>query len=427
VSKSNAVFYHLGIAPEMLKILEKLKFVTPTPIQHRAIPVALEGKDIMGIAQTGTGKTLAFGIPIVQRLASEGGKALILVPTRELALQVAEALEPLLRPFKKKSVVLIGGVKIYGQITEIKRNPDVIIATPGRMNDHIYQGTIDLGDVSVVVLDEADRMFDMGFEPQVKSVLRCLTNKEQTMLFSATMPAEILKLATKHMKLPITVEIAPSGTTIKEVSQELFVVKEAAKTDALKMLLQKYRGAVLVFTRTKMKASRITRNIRNMGAKAAEIHSNRSMGQRTQAIEGFKLGRYRVLVATDIAARGIDVSMIELVVNYDLPDDAENYVHRIGRTGRAGKEGHAVTFATPTQSHDVKKIETLIKMMLPRSEHPKFANAKFEDSPSSSSGRYSRRKPKGNAKGLSPKGFNPKAKSSSGFNRASKRKKAFKK
>ena len=395
MSSANANFYHLGLAPDMLKILSKLKFVTPTPIQHKAIPIALEGKDILGVAQTGTGKTMAFGIPTIQRLGAEGGQALILVPTRELALQVDDALAPLLRPYKMRSAVLIGGIKIYGQIEDINQKPDVIIATPGRMNDHIYQGTIDLGGVSVVILDEADRMLDMGFEPQVKSVLRCVTNKKQTMLFSATMPPDILKLATKYMELPISIEIAPTGTAAKDVSQELFIVKEALKKDVLKMLLEKYRGTVLVFTRTKMKASRITRNIREMGHKVTEIHSDRSMGQRTQAIEGFKRGRYRVLVATDIAARGIDVSMIEMVVNYDLPDDAENYVHRIGRTGRAGNEGHAVTLATPTQSHDINKIETLMKMTLPRSLHKKFSNAKFEEGGSTQPRCFGGNRPKG--------------------------------
>ncbi|OGX47686.1 MAG: hypothetical protein A2306_10675 [Omnitrophica WOR_2 bacterium RIFOXYB2_FULL_38_16] len=388
-------FFHLGLAPDMLKVLNKLKFVTPTPIQNKAIPIALAGKDIMGVAQTGTGKTMAFGIPTVQRLASEGGQALILVPTRELALQVDEALAPLLRPYKMRSVVLIGGIKIYGQISDIKQNPDIIIATPGRMNDHIYQGTIDLGGVTVVILDEADRMLDMGFEPQVKSVLRCVTNKKQTMLFSATMPQDILKLATLYMELPISIEIAPTGTAAKDVSHELFIVKEPLKSDVLKMLLEKYQGTVLVFTRTKMKASRIARNIRAMGHKVTEIHSDRSMGQRTQAIEGFKRGRYRVLVATDIAARGIDISMIELVINYDLPDDAENYVHRIGRTGRAGQQGHAVTLATPAQSHDINKIEKLMKMTLPRSVHSKFVNAKFDDSDSSQAKRPGGNRPKG--------------------------------
>jgi len=373
MSQPGEGFYHLGIAPDLLKILDKVKFVTPTPIQHKAIPIALEGKDIMGIAQTGTGKTLAFGIPIVQRLAAEGGQALILVPTRELAVQIDEALYDFVKPFKMKCAVLIGGVRMSGQISEINRKPDILIATPGRLNDHIYQGTIDLGDVKIVVLDEADRMFDMGFEPQVKSILRCVTNKEQTMLFSATMPPEVMKLAVKHMELPLTIEIAPTGTTTKHVTQELFIVQESVKSKVLKMLLQQFRGPVLVFTRTKMKASRVTRIIRDFGSRVAEIHSNRSMGQRNQAIQGFKRGRYRVLVATDIAARGIDVSRIELVVNYDLPDDIENYVHRIGRTGRAGKQGHSVTLATPAQSQDVKKIEDFIKMTLPRSKHPQFA------------------------------------------------------
>lgn len=399
MNTSNAGFYHLGIAPDMLKVLDRLKLVTPTPIQLQAIPIALEGKDIVGVAQTGTGKTLAFGIPTIQHLAAEGGQALILVPTRELAMQVDDALEPLLKAFEMTSAVLIGGMKMHGQIMDLKRNPSVIIATPGRMNDHIYQGTIGLGDVSVVILDEADRMLDMGFEPQVRSILRCVTNKKQTMLFSATMPPDILKLATNYMELPLTIEIAPSGTTVKDVSQELFIVKESSKNDLLRSLLQKYHGPVLVFIRTKMKASRVTRNIRAMGAKVAEIHSDRSMGQRNQAMEGFRRGRYRVLVATDIAARGIDVSMIELVINYDLPDDTENYVHRIGRTGRAGKEGHAVTFATPTQSHDIHKIESMIRMTLPRSRHPKFVNANFEEGGFKPARRPGGRQPSGKFKG----------------------------
>lgn len=376
---SQPSFYHLGIAPDILKILEKIKFVTPTPIQYKAIPIALEGKDVLGIAQTGTGKTMAFGIPTVQRLLAEGGRALVLVPTRELAIQVSESLNQLLRPFKMNSVVLIGGVKIGSQLDELKRNPDVLIATPGRMNDHIYQGTIDLGDIKVLILDEADRMFDMGFAPQVNSILRCLTNKHQTMLFSATMPKEIVKLATSCMELPINVEIAPTGTTTKDVTHELFIVREAVKNDVIRMLLTQYRGTVLIFTRTKIKAMRVTREIRRMGEKVAEIHSDRSMQQRNQAIEGFKRGRHRVLVATDIAARGIDISMIELVVNYDLPDESENYIHRIGRTGRAGREGHAVTLATPIQSQDVHKIEKLINMPLPRSQHPEFSGTEFSD------------------------------------------------
>lgn len=368
-------FHHLGISPDILRVLEKMKFTIPTPIQYQAIPVALEGKDILGIAQTGTGKTMAFGIPAVQRLSAHGGQALVLVPTRELAVQVRDALTPLLKPLRLNSAVLIGGVKIGGQIKELNRQPEIIIATPGRLNDHLQQRTVKLDKVRTVILDEADRMFDMGFEPQVKSILKFVTNKEQTMLFSATMPPAILKLAFKHMKLPITIEIAPTGTTTKDVTQELFVIKETLKMDLLHILLHQYRGTILIFTRTKYRAASVTRKIRKAGITAAEIHSNRSMNQRKAALEGFKRGAHRVLVATDIAARGIDVSMIELVINYDLPDDAENYVHRIGRTGRAGKEGHAITLATPTQTKDIRKIESLINTTLPRSRHPQIEHA----------------------------------------------------
>ncbi len=387
---SNLSFYHLGIAPDMLSVLERMKFVVPTPIQHKAIPLALEGKDIVGIAQTGTGKTLAFGIPMVQRLAAEGGRALVLVPTRELAIQIHEAIKDILRPFKMSSVVLIGGVSISPQLADLRKNPNILIATPGRLLDHIYQGTFDLGDIKILVLDEADRMLDMGFAPQVDKILSCLTGKKQTMLFSATMPVDIVKLATAHMQMPINVEVAPPGTAPKALSQELFIVEESVKVKVLRMLLKKYRGPVLVFIRTKIKAVRVARSIAQMGEKVTEIHSNRSMGQRGDAMEGFKRGRYRVLVATDIAARGIDVSMIELVINYDIPDDSENYVHRIGRAGRAGCAGHAVTLATPLQSEDVEKIEKLMKMSLPRSKSPEFPNNQFvpnvEASHSSSSG-----------------------------------------
>jgi ATP-dependent RNA helicase RhlE len=370
-------FFHLGIAPDMLKVLERLKFVTPTPIQHRAIPIALEGKDVVGIAQTGTGKTLAFGIPMVQRLASGGGRGLVVVPTRELAIQVAEVLKDILNPFKMLNVVLIGGMPIGPQISALRRNPHIIIATPGRLIDHIYQGTLDFKDMKVLVLDEADRMFDMGFAPQIERILSCLPTERQTMMFSATMPTEIIKLAAKHMQLPVHVEIAPSGTATEDVTQELFIVREDVKRQLLPVLLRSYRGTVLVFTRTKIKANRVARMIKDLGEKVAEIHSDRSMGQRSQAMDGFKSGRYRILVATDIASRGIDVSMFELVINYDLPEDIENYVHRIGRTGRAGREGHAITLATPQQSDDVARIERFIRKPLPRGKYAGLTSESF--------------------------------------------------
>ncbi len=370
-------FYQLGLSPNMLKVLDGMKFISPTPIQHKAIPMALEGQDIVGIAQTGTGKTLAFGIPMVQRIASGGGRGLVLVPTRELAMQVDEVLRKILPPFNLISAVLIGGAPMFAQIKALRRHPHIIIATPGRLNDHLQQKTLDLKEMSILVLDEADRMFDMGFAPQVERILNVFPRKRQTMLFSATIPTAIVNLTARHMKLPVSVEIAPSGTAAADVTQEVFIVKEDVKKKVVRMLLAKYRGAVILFTRTKAKAKRVTMAIRDMGEDAVEIHSDRSMGQRKQAMEGFKNGRYRILVATDIASRGIDVSMIELVINYDLPDDAENYVHRIGRTGRAGQSGHAVTLATPDQGSDLANIERLIRKSLNRADHPEIPNEPF--------------------------------------------------
>ncbi len=370
-------FYDLGIAPQILSVLEKKKFICPTPIQHKAIPIALEGKDMVGIAQTGTGKTLAFGIPLVQRLTRQAGRALVLVPTRELALQVDEVLKTVLHPFGLNSAVLIGGSPMFRQIQALRKRPRVLVATPGRLIDHMQQKTADIRDVNILVLDEADRMLDMGFSPQVERIIQCVPRERQTLLFSATMPLNIVSLANRHMKLPISVEIAPSGTSAERVTQELFIVKEENKKNLLHHVLGQYRGSILLFIRTKIKAKRVTLALRMLGHDAVEIHSDRSMGQRKQALEGFKAGRYRILVATDIASRGIDVSNIELVINFDLPEDAENYVHRIGRTGRAGLEGRAITFATPDQGSDVAKIERLIRKTLTVAQHPDLSAGQF--------------------------------------------------
>ncbi len=373
-------FYGLGIAPKLLEVLERLKFKTPTPIQHKAIPSAAEGKDLVGIAQTGTGKTIAFAVPMIQRLAATGhGKGLVLVPTRELALQVAEVVRQFAPKLGLSEAVVIGGESMNRQTEALRRGPRLIIATPGRLIDHLGQRTADLSDVRVLVLDEADRMLDMGFAPQIEKVLAAMPRERQTMLFSATMPDEIMKLASRHMKLPIRVEVAPPGTAAELVEQELYVVSQNDKNALLARLLDKYWGSVLLFVRTKHRAKKITRAIKAMPHSAAEIHSNRSLNQRRDALEGFKSGKYRVLVATDIAARGIDVTGIELVINYDLPDEDGNYVHRIGRTGRAGQPGHAITFAAPDQGADVRNIEKLIRMPLRVSTHPDVAAAKFGD------------------------------------------------
>ncbi|MFH1996115.1 MAG: DEAD/DEAH box helicase [Candidatus Omnitrophota bacterium] len=372
-----ATFYGLGLAPKILEALARMKFTIPTPVQYKAIPIAIEGKDVIGVAQTGTGKTLAFALPIIQRLAQRRGRCLVLTPTRELALQVDETFRKFASLFGMKTAVLIGGASIFNQIQELKKNPRVLIATPGRLNDHIERRTVLLADVNVLVLDEADRMLDMGFAPQIERILKFILKNRQTMLFSATIPTEVMRIATKHMKLPIHVEVAPSGTTVEGVIQELFVVKHDAKRRLLGKILTQYHGSVLLFSRTKIGARKIARDIKKMGHNAAEIHSDRSQPQRKEALDGFKSGRYRVLVATDIAARGIDVAGIELVINYDLPEDAENYVHRIGRTARAGHEGRAISFATPDQGEDVKNIEKLIKTALPILEHPEFEKEKF--------------------------------------------------
>ncbi len=373
----NPSFYSLGIAPKLLEILDRMKFTIPTPIQHKAIPIAIEGKDVMGIAQTGTGKTLAFGIPMVQRLAQKAGRGLVLVPTRELALQVGETFHKIGTSFGMRSAILIGGASMYNQIEALKRNPRIIIATPGRLIDHLQQRNVRLNEVNVLVLDEADRMLDMGFQPQIERILQTVPKDRQTMLFSATIPQEIMRIAASYMKLPVSIEIAKSGTAAERVTQELFIVRQEAKRELLGKLLQQYHGSVLLFSRTKIGAYKITKALRAMGHNVAEIHSDRSLGQRREALEGFKSGKYRILIATDIAARGIDVTGIELVLNYDLPDDTENYVHRIGRTGRAGHEGHAISFATPDQRNDVQNIEKLMRSVLPISKHPEIPSESF--------------------------------------------------
>jgi len=371
-------FYGLGLAPQLIDTLLRLKFKTATPIQHQAIPIALEGKDIVGIAQTGTGKTMAFALPMIQRLAQAHGRALVLVPTRELALQVEESILKIAHVLGIKTAVLIGGDPIHRQIQALARGPRVLIATPGRLIDLMEQRKVRLGDINILVLDEADRMLDMGFAPQIDQILRSVPTQRQTMLFSATMPGAIVKMTSKYMKIPVQVEVAPSGTAAERVTHELFIVKRDKKRDLLEKVLNQYRGSVLLFCRTKIGTAKIVRTIRQMGHTAAEIHSDRSLYQRREALAGFKSGKYRVLAATDIAARGIDVVGIELVVNYDLPDDAENYVHRIGRTGRAGCAGHAISFAAPDERKDVFDIEKLIKTALPISQHPEITSPHFD-------------------------------------------------
>jgi len=396
---SNKTFDELGIAPKLLEILARLKFVNPTPIQEQSIPSAIAGKDLMGIAQTGTGKTLAFGIPMIQRILQTQGKTmgLVILPTRELALQVDQTLKKIGESIGLRTAILIGGENPARQHRALSLRPQIIIATPGRIIDHIEHSKLNLSRVGILVLDEADRMLDMGFAPQIKKILQAVPKQRQTMLFSATMPQEIVGIAKSYMSFPLRVEVAPAGTAVKLVTQEIFFVDSKDKVSLLATVLTQYAGSVLIFTRTKFGAKKIAHKIRMLGYTANEIHSNRTLNQRLEALEGFKLGRYRILVATDIAARGIDVTGIQLVLNYDLPDNPEDYVHRIGRTARAGRAGHAISFATPDQHGDIKGIERLIRTSLPVSPTPALPKIEREVTPFPPKRNFTNQPPRQNA------------------------------
>jgi ATP-dependent RNA helicase RhlE len=366
-------FDGLGINQKILAILQSNSFLVPTPIQNQCIPQALEGKDIVGIARTGTGKTLAFGVPMLQNLIKNQGQALVLVPTRELAIQAEEMLLKIGGSLGVRTVVIIGGTSFDRQARSMRRNPHIIIATPGRLLDHLKRKTFNLDKIKTVVLDEADHMLDIGFLPDIKTILSLSPKERQTLLFSATMPNEIVAIASKFMKIPVRIEVSPEGTAALGVKQELFVLNNKLKPALLEKILSENSGTVLVFTRTKYSTKKMTQVISAMGYTVAEIHSNRSLYQRKEALAGFKSGKYRVLVATDIAARGIDVSNISIVVNYDLPQNPGDYVHRIGRTGRAESTGRAISFVTPNQHFDVKKIERLIKKNISIARLPKLS------------------------------------------------------
>jgi len=302
---------------------------------------------------------------MLQRLSrTKRGTGLVLVPTRELAIQVDESLQSFCHRVSLRSVVVIGGASISAQRVALKKNPRIIIATPGRLMDLIGRKNVTLANVAVLVLDEADRMLDMGFAPDIKKIMKWIPDQRQTMLFSATIPKAIETIAATLMEDPTRIEISRSGTAPAEVSQEMFFIKKQDKSRLLATQLKQCSGPVLVFTRTKHMAKKLTARVNKMGFVAAQIHSNRSQGQRQRALEGFRKGQYQILIATDIAARGIDVSGIELVVNYDMPANSEDYVHRIGRTGRAGKVGHAISFATSDQKGSIRDIERFMKTKL---------------------------------------------------------------
>ncbi len=379
MNKPNAEqeFGKLGVNKKILDVLKSNNFITPTPIQTQCIPEALNEKDVVGVAQTGTGKTLAFILPIAQNLVKGKDQALIVAPTRELAIQVNEMFEKIALPLGLKGVVLIGGDPIYQQIKKIRRNPDVIIATPGRLIDHLEKKTFNLNRIKIVVLDEADHMFDIGFLPDVQKILSLTPSKRQTLLFSATMPTAIIQVISKYMRLPVRIEVAPSGTVASGIAQELFMINRHSKILLLEKILNENSGKILIFLKTKSSVKKVTEAIRLINHSAVEIHSDRSLYQRRKAISGFKEGKYRILVATDIAARGINVSDISLVINYDLPQNSEDYVHRIGRTARAGKTGRAISFVTPDQRGNIKQIERLIKKTIAVKNIPQITDSKI--------------------------------------------------
>ncbi len=375
-------FKSLGIIPGLLKRIDALGFVHPTPIQHQAIPVATSGQDVIGIAQTGSGKTLAFAIPILQTVSKTKKTGLVLLPTRELAVQVEETFRKVAGNSGLRPAIIIGGTSPHSQTRALRNKPHVIVATPGRLIDHLERGRVNFRDLGMLVLDEADRMLDMGFAPQLKRILETVPKDRQTMLFSATMPPAISKIASDYMKTPLRIEVAAPGTTADKIEQEMIIVPGNERMDLLKKILKEHEGSVLIFSRTKHGAKKIARDIRNMGISADEIHSNRSQNQRQHALKGFSAGKYRVLVATDIAARGIDVDHLSLVINFDLPEQLEDYVHRIGRTGRAGREGKSISFAAPGQRRDILIIEKLINKTLEVKSHTGEVIDRSNDKPS---------------------------------------------
>ena len=360
MSEKKTTFASLGIKDSILKVLSKQELITPTPIQEQAIGPILEGHDLVGIAQTGTGKTLAFGIPMLERLSSSNGKGLIVVPTRELASQVSESIKTVGAPFGLKTAVLIGGEYIQKQIFNLRKKPHIVIATPGRLIDHLKRKTFSLDNVKMIVLDEADMMFDLGFAPDMEEILKQAPVERQTLLFSATMPSAIAKLSAKYLKLPIRIEVAPQGTTAETVEQEVIILKSSNRFSYLQDILSKNQGSILVFVRTKRGVSDLNKRLVGLSHSVDEIHSNLSQGRRKKTLDSFRNGKTRILIATDVAARGLDIKGIELVVNYNLPDANIDYVHRIGRTGRAGLVGRAISLATVDQLKNISGIEKII-------------------------------------------------------------------
>lgn len=377
-------FEDFGLAPSLLQALNDQGYTHPTPIQAQAIPVVLLGRDVMGAAQTGTGKTAGFALPIIQRLLASANasasparhpvRALILTPTRELADQVAENVKSYSRHTPLRSTVIFGGVDMAPQTAALRSGIEIIIATPGRLLDHVQQKTLNLSQTEILVMDEADRMLDMGFLPDLQRIINLLPKQRQSLMFSATFSPEIKKLASTFMQNPTLIEVARSNATADKVTQVIYKVDEEAKRDVVAHLIRgRDLKQVLVFSNTKIGASRLARQLEQQGVKVSAIHGDKTQGERMAALEAFKNGSIDVLVATDVAARGLDIAELPCVINYDLPYNAEDYVHRIGRTGRAGASGDAISLCSDKDLRLLVDIEKLIRQKLVPVELEGFA------------------------------------------------------
>jgi ATP-dependent RNA helicase RhlE len=374
-------FDGLGLAEPLRLALKTENYLKPTPIQAQAIPLLIEGRDLLGIAQTGTGKTAAFALPILHRLAleraprvSRSPRALILAPTRELARQIDERFRAYGKSLHLRSAVIFGGVGQGTQVKALREGVDILIATPGRLLDLCTQGHVKLDKVEILVLDEADRMLDMGFVRDVRKIVAQCRKERQTLLFSATMPPDIAKLAAEVLRHPVRIEVTPETIAVDRIDQLVYFVPSAQKRNLLAQLLKDpAMDKVLVFTRTKRGADRVCRNLEQSGEAVEALHGNKAQNARVRALEAFKSGRARILVATDIAARGIDVPSISHVINYELPNEPESYVHRIGRTARAGKGGAALSFCDGSERSYLKSIERLIRREVPVAAHQLIA------------------------------------------------------
>ena len=376
-------FNDLGLRPELLTAVQEAGYTSPTPIQQQAIPIALEGRDLIGLAQTGTGKTASFTLPIIERLLEEGYghikagshrvRVLVLTPTRELCVQVDESFRKYGRHTTLRVASIYGGVPVEPQSKLLRKGVDVIVATPGRLLDHMERQNVVFDELEVLVLDEADRMLDMGFAPQLNRIVADVPRFRQTLLFSATMPPEVEALARKYLRKPVVVQVGRRSSAASTVTHAVYPVPRDKKTELLAELLKKEDlDSVLIFSRTKHGADKVVRHLTSKGISATAMHADKSQGERTRALEDFKQGKVRVLVATDIAQRGLDVSGISHVINYDVPQQAEDYVHRIGRTGRAASTGDAFTFMAPDEIAMVRAIERVIGEPIPRISVPGF-------------------------------------------------------